>query len=115
MRKHGVESVWVTLKREWSSLESTAQRRRGAAGVLLKHLLSKLPPGSRGNDLLVSTTLGDLQKAVDEAIESDPTLRAGTKDVRRLMERALMWLHEQEVVRLNRGLTVFRPANDYLA
>ena len=29
---------------------------------------------------------------------------------RRLMERALMWLHEQEVVRLNRGLTVFRPA-----
>ncbi len=110
VRKHGVESVWVTLKREWSSLESLAQRRRGAAGVLLKHLLSKLTPGSRGNDLLVSTTLGDLQKAVDEAIKVDPTLRAGTKDARRLMERALMWLHEQEVVRLNRGLTVFRPA-----
>ena len=26
------------------------------------------------------------------------------------MERSLLWLHEQEVVRLNRGLTVFRPA-----
>ena len=26
------------------------------------------------------------------------------------MERALLWMHEQEVIRLNRGLTVFRPA-----
>ena len=26
------------------------------------------------------------------------------------MDRALLWLHEQEVIRLNRGLTVFRPA-----
>ena len=26
------------------------------------------------------------------------------------MGRALLWLHEQEVMRLNRGLTVFRPA-----
>ena len=26
------------------------------------------------------------------------------------MERSLLWLHEQEIIRLNRGLTVFRPA-----
>ena len=26
------------------------------------------------------------------------------------MDRALLWLHEQEVIRLNKGLTVFRPA-----
>ena len=26
------------------------------------------------------------------------------------MERALLWLHEQEVIRLNKGLAVFRPA-----
>ena len=26
------------------------------------------------------------------------------------MDRALLWLHEQEVVRLNKGLAVFRPA-----
>ena len=28
----------------------------------------------------------------------------------RLMDRALLWLHEQEVIRLNKGLAVFRPA-----
>ena len=26
------------------------------------------------------------------------------------MDRALLWLHEQEVIRLNKGLAVFRPA-----
>lgn len=105
------EGVLVTLRREWSSLAGIAERRRRAADVLLEHLISKLKSGSRGNDLLVQTTLGELQKAVDEAIEADPTLRVGSKDAARgLMERALMWLHEQEVVRLNRGLTVFRPA-----
>lgn len=110
VRKHGTEAVAVTLRREWSSLEGIARRRRSAAGALLEHLLSKLTPGKRGSDLLVSTTLGELQKAVDKAIETDLTLLAETRDARRLMERALMWLHEQEVVRLNRGLTVFRPA-----
>ena len=111
VRKHAAESVLVTLRREWSSLAGMAERRRRAADVLLKHLLSKLKSGSRGNDLLVPTTLGELQKAMDGAIEADPSLQAGSKDAaRRLMERALMWLHEQEVIRLNRGLTVFRPA-----
>jgi ATP-dependent DNA helicase RecQ len=28
----------------------------------------------------------------------------------RLMDRALLWMHEQQVVTLGRGLTVFRPA-----
>ena len=111
VRKHAAEGVLVTLRREWLSLAGIAERRRRAADVLLEHLLSKLEPGSRGNDLLVSTTLGESQKAVDGAIETDPALRADSKDAaRRLMERALMWLHEQEIVRLNRGLTVFRPA-----
>ena len=110
VRKYGIESVSVTLKREWRSLESIARRRRSAAGPLLQHLLSRLPPRKRGSDLLVSTTLGELQRVVDEAIKTDLTLLAETRDPRRLMERALMWLHEQEVIRLNKGLTVFRPA-----
>ena len=105
-RKHDAESTRVTLKRGWSTLSSTAEKRREGAGRLLDHLLSQLPPGSRGNDLLAETTLGKLT----QAIESDASLRPKTKDPSKLMERALLWLHEQEVIRLNRGLTVFRPA-----
>ena len=29
------------------------------------------------------------------------------------MERALLWMHEQEVIRLHKGLTVFRPCDDH--
>ena len=28
----------------------------------------------------------------------------------RLLQQALLWLHDQEVIRLNRGMSVFRPA-----
>ena len=30
-------------------------------------------------------------------------LRSEVKDSAKLMDRALLWLHEQEVIRLNRG------------
>ena len=100
------ETIQVTLQRDWTSLERTAELRRAAAKHLLEHLLASLPPGSRGTDLLAETTLGDLLAAVN----SDLTLTSQVKDPRKLMERALLWLHEQEVIRLNKGLTVFRPA-----
>ena len=101
------ESVWVTLKREWGSLGNIAKRRRAGAARLLDHLLSCLPSGRRGTDLLAETTLGKLAHAV----ESDLALQqAEVRDFRKLVDRSLLWLHEQEVIRLNRGLTVFRPA-----
>ncbi len=106
LRKRDAESVAVTLQREWETLEEMAERRRKAAGLLLDHLLGRLPAGARGADLLVETTLG----ALLQAIEGDFELRSETRDPRRLMDRALLWLHEQEVIGLNKGLVVFRPA-----
>ena len=101
------DSVRVTLRREWHALLKIAQRRRAGASRLLDHLVSCLPRGKRGIDLLAETTLGDLTRVV----ESDLTLEAeDVKDYRRLVDRSLVWLHEQEVIRLNKGLTVFRPA-----
>ena len=100
------ETLQVTLQRDWSSLKKTAELRRAAAKHLLDHLLANLPPGSRGTDLLVETTLGKLLAA----IRSDLTLTNAVKDPGKLTDRALLWLHEQEVIRLNKGLTVFRPA-----
>ena len=106
VRKYGAETVSVTLKRDWPQLRGMAERRRAAAKLLLEHLHGRRDPESRGNDLLVKTTLSKLQQAV----ESSETLQADTKNPRKLMERALLWMHEQEAIRLNRGLTVFRPA-----
>ncbi len=100
------ETIQVTLQRDWKALERTAELRRAAAGRLLDLLLASLPSGSRGTDLLAETTLSKLLTA----IRSDMTLASEVRDPARLMDRALLWLHEQEVIRLNRGLTVFRPA-----
>ena len=103
------ETMQVTLQRDWKALDRTAELRRDAAGRLLDHLLASLPPSSRGADLLAETTLGKLLTA----IKSDMALTSKVKDpagLAKLRDRALLWLHEQEVIRLNRGLTVFRPA-----
>ena len=106
VRRWDAETVQVTLQRGWDALERTAELRRAAAGHLLDHLLATLPQGSRGTDLLAETTLGKLLAAV----RSDLILRSQARNPAKLMERALLWLHEQGVIRLNKGLAVFRPA-----
>ena len=106
VRNHDGDTVRVTLRREWDALEETAKIRRTAANLLLRHLLACVPEGTRGTDLMVDTTLGKLLRAVT----SDMVLSGRIKDPRRLQNRALLWLHEQEIIRLNKGLTVFRTA-----
>ena len=109
LRRRDRETARVTLQRPWQALAETALRRRSAAQCLLKHLLGCLPPGSRGTDLLAETSLGKLM----DALRSDVELQAKVADAERrskLLDRALLWLHEQEVLRLNKGLAVFRPA-----
>ena len=106
VRGLGREAVQVTLQREWDALRETAELRRAAARVLLDHLLDSLPSGSRGTDLLVETTLGKLLNA----IRSDLELKTTVKNPEKLLDRALLWLHEQEIIRLNKGLAIFRPA-----
>jgi len=106
MRRLDAETVSIVLQRDWSALARTAELRRTAATHLLDHLLGCLPPGARGADLLAETTLGRLLAA----IEGDLLLRSEVRECARLLDRALLWLHEQEVIRLNKGLAVFRPA-----
>ena len=106
LRNTGGETVTVTLRRRWPALQRTAEIRRNAAGLLLAHLLATLPDGQRGTDLLVETTLGELRAVLAD----DLVLKSQGWNFDKLLERALLWLHEQEVIRLNKGLAVFRPA-----
>ena len=55
---------------------------------------------------MAETTLGELL----HAIETDLALKSRVRNPAKLLDRALLWLHEQEVIRLNKGLAVFRPA-----
>ncbi|SAY38275.1 RecQ family ATP-dependent DNA helicase, partial [Candidatus Synechococcus spongiarum] len=106
VRNRNMETVRVTLRREWSALEETVRRRHMGAGCFLDHLLSCLPRGIRGTDLLAETTMGRLL----QVLTSDLVLNSQVQHPQRLLDRALMWLHELDIIRLNKGLTVFRPA-----
>ena len=106
VRKRDAETALITLNREWDPLETTSQLRREAAGRLLDHLLGCLAPGSRGTDLLAETTVGQLLQAIKSSLH----LKGRVRHPAKLLDRALLWLHEQEVLRLNKGLAVFRPA-----
>ena len=91
MRRRDTETAQVTLQRRWATLEQTAELRRAAAQRLLEHLIAAVPPTIRGTDLLAETTLGKLLAA----ITSEETMSSRAKDPRKLMDRALLWLHEQ--------------------
>ena len=76
----------MTLQRDWDLLERMAEIRRAAASHLLDYLLTCLPQGIRGTDLLAQTTLGKLLTSVT----SDMTLTSEIRDPARLMNRALL-------------------------
>ena len=103
-----METVAVRLRRSWAGIDRIARLRRDGAARLLDHLLGEVPDGVRGVDLLVETTYG----ALEQAIKDDLVLKSELKnqETQPLVDRALLWMHEQEVVTLNRGLTVFRQA-----
>lgn len=100
------QDIKLTLQVTWSRLAEIVKQRKVAAGLVLSHLTSKLGPGTRGNDLLAETTAGELEHALDNDIQ----LSAETKDMGKLTERALLWLHEQEILQINKGMAVFRSA-----
>jgi ATP-dependent DNA helicase RecQ len=106
LRKVSRTTIFVRLERSWTTLARTADLRRQGAAVLLTHLAGRAVKGTRGKDIRVDTTLGLML----DALNCDAILRAEVKDMTRLMNRALLWLHEQQVLTLGRGLTVFRPA-----
>jgi ATP-dependent DNA helicase RecQ len=106
LRKASRNTIFVRLERAWPLVARTADLRRQGARVLLAHLAGKLTRGTRGKDIQVETTLG----AMLDALNGDVLLRDEVKDMTRLLDRALMWLHEQQIATLGRGLTVFRPA-----
>ena len=106
LRKVSRNTIFVRLERSWPVVARTADLRRQGAQALLAHLTGKVAKGTRGKDVQVETTLG----AMLDALNGDALLRAEVKDMTRLMDRALLWLHEQQVATLGRGLTVFRPA-----
>ncbi|MDO4636218.1 MAG: RecQ family ATP-dependent DNA helicase [Lautropia sp.] len=115
LRRMDTERQLFTLNAPWEMLVRAAELRASISARLLEHLLSVLPAGARAKDLLAETTMGDLRKALLQDItlrslaEQDERKTDGT-GAERFLTRGLLWMHEQEIIRLNKGSAVFRPA-----
>ena len=110
IRKRDREHLSLCLNRkDMSVVDLLAARRRKAAQVLLSFLEDKVRTDgdkSRGKDIEVETTMGELIAAITADLE----LARESKHPQKLMDRALLWMHEQTVISLGSGLTIFRPA-----
>ncbi|MDI6748367.1 MAG: RecQ family ATP-dependent DNA helicase [Rhodocyclaceae bacterium] len=100
------ENYRVAVQREWSEIEALSRSRRDCGDVLLCAFVATLGPASRGKDLLAGLTLGQ----INLALRSDLVLAAELRDVPAAAQAALMYLHDQKVLTLSQGLSVFRNA-----
>lgn len=97
----------VRVRRRWTALEELAEKRRRVASLILDRLLAKIPDDTAPRaDVLVDFSLEELHRSVHD----DLLLRSDLRDIDAALERALMYLHEQQVIVLQGGLAVFRSA-----
>lgn len=106
VRGLGPDSLRITLHRPWSQIRSICERRRGVAQVVLKRLMQELPDGVREAGLIVECKARDLL----DAIEGDIELRSTLKEPAIALEHALLYMHENKVLDLDKGRSVFRSA-----
>jgi ATP-dependent DNA helicase RecQ len=100
------EILKVRLQRSWSNIREITEKRRAVAAVLLSTLLGKVDDKVRGVDLRVECKLGELSSALRSDIEVGPQL----KDDLTAIEAGLLYLHDNGVLILDRGKSVFRSA-----
>jgi ATP-dependent DNA helicase RecQ len=106
VRGLGPDSLRITLHRPWSQIRSICERRRAVAQVVLRRLMQELPEGTRESGLIVECKARDLI----DAIEGDIELRGTLKEPAVALEHALLYMHENKVLDLDKGRSVFRSA-----
>jgi len=106
VRKVRQDYLRVRLRREWANILTIAEKRRAIAQCLLHYFLSRLAPGVNGVDLRIECKMGDLTRVLKE----DTALAGTLKDVAAALEQGLLYLHDSQVLIVDKGKTVFRSA-----
>jgi ATP-dependent DNA helicase RecQ len=95
----------VKLQREWDDLQKTAEKRQAVAKIVLDTIARKIPSASSGEQLVKFS-----ESELLEALHADMFIAAQIRDFSAVIERALLFLHEQKVIILQQGLAIFRSA-----
>lgn len=106
--RHRYQNLFsLRLNREWSAIATIMERRHNLAYTLLEAISeavggAKAPQGA----LLASFTSIDMA----DAMRRNLNLHVQEEKMLAAMDRGLLFLHEQEVITLQKGLSVFRQA-----
>lgn len=106
LRRLDKQSYQVAVQRQWDEVDALSRLRRACAHRVLTAFLARLPHGTRGKDLEADLTLGQIGKV----LKGDLAIAAELRDVPAAVQTALLYLHEQGVLTLAQGLSVFRSA-----
>lgn len=101
----GLDHYHLKLHRSWQGLQETAKLRQHIAQTVLDAIVARVPDNTAASaDVLVSFAMDDLLGT----LQNDITLNLREPLVQ--VERALNFLHEQNIITLQHGLGVFRAA-----
>jgi ATP-dependent DNA helicase RecQ len=105
-RATGPDSLSIRLHRPWRQIRDICERRRVVSQVVLARILERIPPESRELAHRVECKANDLL----DAIESDMELKGKLREPATALEHALLYMHENKVLELDKGRSVFRSA-----
>ncbi|MFN2353350.1 MAG: RecQ family ATP-dependent DNA helicase [Desulfopila sp.] len=107
IRTRGRNCFSIYLHRDWESLKTTMKIRQQAAAVALQAVHAAVDCHEKPNaNLLVEFTL----EQVVAALQGDLGLLPLLKKPLAVAERALSFMHEQQIIDLQQGLAVFSQA-----
>ena len=106
LRRLDKQTYQVAVQRQWDEVDALSRLRRACAQGVLTAFLARLPHGARGKDLEADLTLGQIGRV----LKGDLAIAAELRDVPAAVQTALLYLHEQGVLTLAQGLSVFRSA-----
>lgn len=111
IRQQSRDQLKICIKgknRTWADIEDMAIKRRQIASKLLNFMLNKLPPGKRGKDLLIETSLHELVNVIESDLDLKSRVRPDKRDI--AIQHVLLYMHHEDILILNHGMTVMRRA-----
>ncbi len=104
--RHKFQDQWrLKLQKSWASIVEIAKRRQAIAWVILEAIIQGIGKAPVG-EVLVQFSSDDLA----DALQRDFAVQVSEDKASAAIDRGLMFLHEQRVILLQKGLAVFRQA-----
>ena len=106
VKSGGRATIRIGLERGWAEVEEYLKTRRSAARSVvstLEAVADRQDPGKRG-ERLVLFSLHELGQGLDQRLQANGQI----PDTFTAVEKALLFLDEQQVIKLQHGLSMFR-------